>query len=329
MGVLSGRSVVVTGAGRGLGRAYALHAAASGAAVVVNDVDEAAAESVAARIREDGGSAVSAAGSVADADAAARIVDRCTAEFGGVDGLVNNAGIFHRARPWEEDLDRIRSVVEVNVLGTVHCGLAAVARMREQGSPGSVVNVTSGTHLGHPETAVYGATKGAVASLTYGWALDLMPLGIRVNAVSPLAVTDMKLPPYEGHAAPEEVAAVVTFLLSDKAHGITGQVVRRARRGLGLMRHPDIGEMAEADRWEVEEIDGAFRDALGPLQPVGYGAHRAAPEPSGAAHAEASHTGASHAGATAPEPDAPERQSPNPNRSPTQAPQPAVHGPQP
>lgn len=279
MGVLSGRSVVVTGAGRGLGRAYALHAAGAGAAVVVNDVDESAAESLAARIRESGGSAVSAAGSVADPSAAARAVDLCVAEFGRVDGLVNNAGIFHRAEPWEEDLDRIRSVVEVNVLGTVHCGLAAIARMRDQGGPGSVVNVTSGTHLGHPQTAVYGATKGAVASLTYGWALDLMPLGIRVNAVSPLAVTDMKLPPYEGHAAPEDVAAVVTFLLSDRADGITGQVVRRARRGLGLMSHPGIQEMAEADRWEVEEIAGAFRGPLHALEPVGYGGHRVVPSP--------------------------------------------------
>ncbi|MFI6344186.1 SDR family NAD(P)-dependent oxidoreductase [Streptomyces sp. NPDC050560] len=278
MGCLSGRAVLVTGAGRGLGRAYALHAARSGAAVAVNDVDAAAAERVAERIRELGGEGTAAPGSVADPAAAAGLVDQCVARFGAIDGLVNNAGLFHRAEPWREDHARIRALVEVNVLGTVHCGLAAITWMREHRRSGSIVNVTSGTHLGHPATAVYGATKGAVASLTYGWALDLADEGIRVNALSPLAVTDMKLPPYDGHATPEQVAAVATFLLSDAAAGITGQVVRRARRGLGLLAHPAIGDMVEADSWELPDIDRAFRETLGPLEPIGYGDHKVCPD---------------------------------------------------
>ncbi|HEX6470096.1 MAG TPA: SDR family oxidoreductase [Streptosporangiaceae bacterium] len=277
MKTLDGHAVVVTGAGRGLGRAYAVHAARSGAAVVVNDIDAAASERVAQDIRAFGGTSVASGHSVADPDAAAELVDLCVRSFGAIDGLVNNAGLFHLADPWAEDPRRVRALVEVNVMGTIQCGLAAIARMREQGRPGSIVNVTSGTHLGFPGAAVYGATKGAVASLTYGWALDLRESGIRVNAISPLAVTDMKLPPHEGHARPEEIAALVTFLLSERAAGITGQVVRRDRRMLGLIRHPAIGEMVEGPAWEVDDIERAFRTSLGDLEPVGYGEHRLIP----------------------------------------------------
>lgn len=276
MEILKGRAVVVTGAGRGLGRAYALHAARSGAAVVVNDVDSAASERVAAEIRASGGAAAASGHSVADRSAAAELIGLCVTRFGAVDGLVNNAGLFHQADPWAEDLDRARAMVEVNLMGTLHCGLAAIAHMRERGR-GSIVNVTSGTHLGHPRSAVYGATKGAVASLTYGWALDLLRAGVRVNAISPLAVTDMKLPPYDGHARPEEIAALATFLLSDRSSGITGQVVRRVRRGLGLIGHPAIREMVESEVWEVDDIDRAFRETFRELQPVGYGGHRVVP----------------------------------------------------
>jgi NAD(P)-dependent dehydrogenase (short-subunit alcohol dehydrogenase family) len=225
-------------------------------------------------IRASGGAAVSSGHSVTDPAAAEELIDLCVTRFGGIDGLVNNAGLFHQADPRDEDLDRVRAMVGVNLMGTLHCGLAAIGRMREGGS---IVNVTSGTHLGHPGSAVYGATKGAVASLTYGWALDLLPTGIRVNAISPLAITDMKLPPYDGHARPEEIAALVTFLLSERSAGITGQVVRRGRRGLGLISHPAIGAMAESDVWEVDDIDRAFRDTFRDLEPIGYGDHRVVP----------------------------------------------------
>jgi NAD(P)-dependent dehydrogenase (short-subunit alcohol dehydrogenase family) len=268
---LRGRAVVVTGSGRGLGRAYALDAAAAGAAVVVNDVDAAEAQEVVETIRSHGGRAAVATASVTDAAAAAEVVATCIREFGRIDGLVNNAGILTEAPAWESTAAQSRAMVEVNVLGSIFCGHAAIRRMRDQGTGGSIVNVTSGTHLGQAGLAVYGATKGAVASLTYGWALDLDGTGIRVNAISPLAVTRMKLPPHDGHAHPEDVAAVVRFLLSDLSAGITGQIVRRARSELGLVRHPSIGTMLTGT-WTLDRIADAFDTTLAEeLEPIGFG----------------------------------------------------------
>jgi len=270
---LKGRAVVVTGAGAGLGRAYAVGVAAAGASVVVNDIAQDGASAVVEQIRAEGGRALASSGDVSDSTYAEELVQACVDEFGAIDGLVNNAGILHEAVAWETPPDKSSAMVRVNVLGSIFCGQAAMVRMRAQGR-GSIVNVTSGTHLGQPRLAVYGATKGAVASLTYGWALDLAGSGVRVNALSPLAVTAMKLPPYDGHAQPHEIADAVVFLLSDSSAGITGQLVRRARNQLGLIAHPKVATMLEADAWPVEAIDEAFRQTLkAELEPVGFGAH--------------------------------------------------------
>lgn len=274
---LEGRAVVVTGAGAGLGRAYAVGVASAGAGVVVNDIAAESAGEVVEQIRAEGGRAWASAGDVSDSAYADELVEACVERFGAIDGLVNNAGVLHEAAAWETPPDRSSAMVTVNVLGTIFCGQAAMVRMRARGS-GSIVNITSGTHLGQPRLAVYGATKGAVASLTYGWALDLVGSGVRVNALSPLAVTAMKLPPYDGHAQPHEIADAVVFLLSDSSTGITGQLVRRARNQLGLIAHPKVATMLEAEAWPVEAIDAAFRKTLrDELEPIGFGAHLVRP----------------------------------------------------
>src|SRR5438094_616783 len=126
MKFLDGKAVVITGAGRGLGRAYALHAARSGAAVVVNDIDSEPAEEVAAAIVGEGGRAVPSVGSVADPGQAAAAVEACVAGFGKIDGLVNNAAIGHHTPPWEDDPVHIRAVLETNALGPMYCGTAAI-----------------------------------------------------------------------------------------------------------------------------------------------------------------------------------------------------------
>ncbi|MGH8922346.1 MAG: SDR family NAD(P)-dependent oxidoreductase, partial [Actinomycetes bacterium] len=154
MSILDGKAVVITGAGRGLGEAYALHAARAGARVVVNDVDGELAEAVAAQIVEQGGRAVASAQSVRDPDQAGGVIDRCLAEFGRIDGLVNNAALNHRARPWDEDVHAVRELIEVNVLGVLYCGIAAARVMRRQRA-GSIINISSGSSLGSLSAGTY------------------------------------------------------------------------------------------------------------------------------------------------------------------------------
>ena len=274
MGVLDGKAVIVTGAGQGLGRAYALDAAAEGASVVVNDIDTAAAEKVVAEIAGDGGRAVPVAGSVADWDRAGDLVAVCLKEYGAVDGLVNNAGVLNLTPPWDESEISIRHVVEVNLLGALFVGTHAVRAMVEQGS-GSIVNMTSSAQLGLSTMGTYGATKGALASLTYSWSVDLGEYCIRVNAYAPVARTAMAemspvLPP--DIPDPADNAAIVTYLLSDLSDGITGQVIQRRGDRLVVLAHPRLTEHgAVADAWTVNTVVDRFDPVLRRHQePVGY-----------------------------------------------------------
>jgi NAD(P)-dependent dehydrogenase (short-subunit alcohol dehydrogenase family) len=273
MGHLDDKAVVVTGAGRGLGAAYARLAAAEGAAVVVNDVDEALASGVVDEIRAAGGQAVADGNDIADWDGAGALIQRCRTEFGAIDGLVNNAGIFRLADPRAQDPAEFRAVIEVNLLGSAYCGLRAIRAMLDRGC-GSVVNVSSGAQAGAAAMAAYGASKGAIASLTYCWAMDLAGTGVRVNAVSPNGHTRMadEFERYlgdRGHGqnlgkAPELNAPAVVYLLSDAAAEVTGQVVRIDGDELSLMTHPAVLEPpARSPQWTVDEVAAAFAAQLG------------------------------------------------------------------
>ena len=274
MAYLNGKAVVVTGAGRGIGRAYALLAATEGAAVVVNDIDADVAEQVTGEIRAAGGRAVTAIADVSDWAGAESVIQRCVDEYGAVDGLVNNAGRFAMADAWELTEEHVHELVATNVIGVAACGTFAIRRMVQQGF-GSIVNVVSGAHFGIPHMSVYGATKGAVASFTYGWTLDLEGTGVRVNAVSPLGRTRMgeaTAAYYQSHGKglidnagspdPEVNAPVVVFLLSDAAAGITGQVVRIERDQLAVVAHPVVREPVLTGEWTVANVERAFGDTL-------------------------------------------------------------------
>ena len=278
MSILEGKAVVITGAGRGLGEAYALHAAQAGACVVVNDVDGDLAEAVAARIVGQGGRAVASAQSVRDPDQASGLVERCLAEFGKVDGLVNNAGLNYQALPWEEDVHAVRELIEVNVLGVLYCGIAAARVMRRQRA-GSIVNISSGSSLGSRRAGTYSASKGAVASVTYSWAVDLAEVGVRVNGVCPLAWTRMverDSPAIQAHVTPQRtpdrVAPLITYLLSDRAEGITGQLVRFTGDQLQLVCQPGFKDpVLQRDSWATEDVAVAFDRILGHhLEPFGF-----------------------------------------------------------
>jgi NAD(P)-dependent dehydrogenase (short-subunit alcohol dehydrogenase family) len=281
--LMGGRAVIVTGAGRGLGRAYAVDLAANDASVVVNDVDADEARAVAAEITAAGGSAVASGHDVTDPAAVDALIALCTSTFGRLDGLVNNAGVYHEALPWEEDPASIRRAVLVNVVGALQCQAAASAVLRAGGG-GAIVNASSGGMFGFPAVSTYAATKGALAALTYSSALDLEAAGIRVNAISPMAYTRMTrgalgrdlgdAPPLAGieDKSPAAVAPLVTFLLSDLAAGITGQFLRFDGHRISVVTtnafadHPNV----TADRWDPPAIATAFDGPLAPhLQPYG------------------------------------------------------------
>lgn len=280
---LPGKAVVVTGAARGLGAAYAHHAARAGAAVLVNDIDSALAERTATSITEQGGRAVASGHSVADPVQAEAIVDTCMARFGGIDGLVNNAGVNYEASPWQDEPARARELVEVNVLGVLNTGLAAARAMDGRG--GSIVNISSGAGLGQRKLAAYAASKGAVASLTYSWALDMEDAGIRVNAVCPLARSRMvwqserSLRACPPERTPERVAPLVTYLLSEAASGVTGQLLRCNGPELHVVGQPYLKQpILEHEHWDVAAVRRAFDETLrAHLEPYGLEKRHAPP----------------------------------------------------
>jgi NAD(P)-dependent dehydrogenase (short-subunit alcohol dehydrogenase family) len=275
---LDGKVVVITGAANGLGRAYAHACAAAGAAVVINDVDEQALTRVVDEIAADGGRARAHAADIAQHDCAVALREIAMRDFGSIDGLINNAGIRPTGAAWEEDPEQVRRAVEVNFLGALLCGIEVLKVMREQGS-GSVVNVSSRAQSGVPASATYSATKGALASLTYSWALDMEPLGVRVNAVAPQAggtATRNPATTRPGEPTVDDMTPLVTYLLSDRSRMVTGQVIRMGRSrppylDLALMSHPGTTKSyANPEGWSVAALATLFDHTLGAeLEPYG------------------------------------------------------------
>jgi len=183
MGALDGKVVVVTGAGQGIGREEALACAAAGAAVVVDDL--AGAADTAAAVTDAGGRALALEHDVGDFEAAGRLVAAATETFGGLDGLVNNAGVVRDRMVFNMSPEEFDLVVRVNLRATFAMTRHAAAWWKGQGRAGAIVNTTSTSGLlGNQGQSNYGAAKAGVAAFTVICALELARYGVRVNAIA-------------------------------------------------------------------------------------------------------------------------------------------------
>ena len=226
----SGKIVIVTGAGHGIGRAVAERFGAEGASVVVNDLDAARAEEVARGIP----GAIAVAADVASKQQVDALFDAALARFGTVDILVNNAGNIHAARHFlEADEAWWDGLLGVNLKGAFLCSQRAAHIMARKGS-GVILNMSSGgATRAHRCNVAYDASKGGIEAMTRALALDLAPYGVRVNAVVPglirtydiddaTAAERGKVVPLGRLGDPEDLAGPTVFLATDDARYITG-----------------------------------------------------------------------------------------------------------
>jgi NAD(P)-dependent dehydrogenase (short-subunit alcohol dehydrogenase family) len=302
MGMLDGKTAVVTGAGRGIGRGVAIALAKAGARVVVNDPgvglggdgrDPGPADGVVRTIRDAGGEAVANYGSVADFAQAGAMVEQAVTAWGRIDILVNVAGnlrdrmIFNIG---EEDWD---AVVDVHLRGTFSTVRAASVRMREQKS-GRIINMSSVSALGAPGQPNYAAAKAGILGLTWSTANALAKYGVTVNAVMPSGATRMvdstprarevfeqtgKWPSELAVGTdrdPDNVAPLVVYLASDAAAGVNGQVFHARGYRYTLLAQPRAERSIQGERrWDPEELVDIFPKTLGvalvPPPSVGFG----------------------------------------------------------
>ncbi|MEX3101026.1 MULTISPECIES: SDR family NAD(P)-dependent oxidoreductase [unclassified Streptomyces] len=284
---LTGKAAVVTGAGRGLGLAYARALAAHGASVVVNDVDEEAAESAVKAIADAGGTAVAEVVPVGTSEAAERIVGRAVEAFGRLDVLVTNAGILRDKVLWKMTDDDFDAVISTHLRGTFTCARAAAVHMRERGEGGTLILVGSPAgQRGNFGQTNYAAAKAGIAAFARTWSMELARANITVNAIVPVAATAMTetipaFAPYvealkrgeplpgflrkgEGFGTPEDCAALVPFLASDAARGITGQAIGIGGDKVTLWSHPQEVRAAYADGgWTPETLAEAWGTSVG------------------------------------------------------------------
>ena len=285
--LLEGKVAVVTGSGRGIGRAIALALAKEGAKVVVNDPGSTVdgrgkegdpAHDVVTEIEKAGGQAVANYDSVAEFKGAESIINTAVQKFGRIDILVNNAGILRDARlvkMSEEDFD---AVIAVHLKGTFNCARHAIPKMVEQ-NYGRIINITSSAGLrGNFGQSNYSAAKAGIMGLTFTWALEHGKYGITVNAMAPAGLTRMvgTIPGLAGKPVPPEMApelnaSLIAYLASEKAAHVNGQIFGRRGYAFTIFQTPrPIASMFKPGGLTAEEVAANFDGVFGEhLQPVG------------------------------------------------------------
>lgn len=283
MGICDGRTVIITGAARGLGRAYALAFASEGANVVVNDIgtslggegrDTSAADEVVAEVKAAGGQAVANYEDVTDWDAAKRIVDGAIEAFGDLHVVVNNAGIVRDRMFVSATLEEWDATMHVHLRGHFCIARHAVnywrAKQKEGGQPGArIINTTSGAGLqGSIAQAAYSTAKGGIASLTLVQAAELGRYGITANSLAPSARTRMTEQAFadkmatEGDAFdvmdPANIAPAVVWLGSEQSEDVTGCVFELEGGKIMLEDGWREGPVVDkGEQWEPAEVGDA------------------------------------------------------------------------
>jgi len=266
MTILEGKAAVVTGGGRGIGRGHCLALAEAGAAVVVNDIDPEASAEVVGEIEAAGGAAIASDANIGSRSGAEALVQACIDRFGSIDVMVNNAGNLRDRSFLKMSDEEFDAVWTVHVKGTFWCSQTAARAMREAGKGGAIINTTSGAHFGSFGQTNYAASKGAIASMTYTWALELSRYGIRVNAIGPTGTTRMsdtfggeKLP----YIDPGLNGPLVAFLASDLSRGVSGQIFGSGGERVAHMVQPHYGKtLVREGGWTVEALAEHFMRQL-------------------------------------------------------------------
>lgn len=275
--LLEGKVVVVTGGGRGVGRAHALACAARGARVLVNDLgcdvhgrgaDPSVAEEVAAAIRAAGGEAVADATDVAGAEGPARVIERASKELGRVDAVLAAAGVIADRTVLKMDDALLDRVIDVHVRGGFALVRAAARAMIDGGHGGAIVLHTApAAFFGAARQSALAAASSAIAGLVRCSAIELRKHGVRVNAIAPTARTRTTedLPLFRGIAetsmGPELVAPLGVFLASDLSAEVTGEILGVAGTRLYALRSRETpGHFAEGAPLAPEAIAAAWAD---------------------------------------------------------------------